>query len=100
MFSPTPPPPPYCKVETRPHDTGAGCEWEVVSPHSPLFQPPRAGPPRRGWCVQGRGVGSGLWSMKPLQCFNRKVTVASSILDVAASGRLASCCIFGYLDLQ
>lgn len=27
--------------------------------------------PGWGWCVQGRGVGSGLWSVKQLQCFQR-----------------------------
>lgn len=35
----------------------------------------------------------GLQSMKQLQCFNRKVTFASSVLDtIATSGRLITCC--------
>lgn len=88
----TTPPPLYCKVEPDHATPELGVNGRLCSLTVCSFSFHKQVHPEGDGALMGKVLvqdGWGLWSMKQLQCFNKKLMVASSVSDIIVSlGRL------------
>lgn len=88
----TTPPPLYCKVEPDHATPELGVNGRLCSLTVCSFSFHKQVHPERDGALMGKVLvqdGWGLWSMKQLQCFNKKLMVASSVSDIIVTlGRL------------